>query len=414
MSINKKQVIIGNSAAGLNAVKSIRKRDRSCPITLISAEKCNAYSPVLLTYYISNKIPRENLFIVDENFYRNYNVTTIFGQRAIEIDRSKQVVYLENGNNVQYDNLLIATGASAKKIGDYSDDIFSKIVKLRTIEDANKIKRLSNESKEIVVVGAGLVSLQIINAIYKEKVKITVLVGSKQILSKNIDAECADIIQEKIQSNSMISFEFKRNIEKIERKKDKLWITLNTGEALKADMLVAGKGVSPNIELAKNGAIKTNTGILIDDYLRTNYNNIYAAGDVSEGKNMITGKSDVVPNWINACEQGEVAGLNMLGHQEKYKGSLNINITNMFDFTIASIGLSRPLDKNMEEIKLVDQERGIYRKFIIKDDMILGALLVGKIDDAGIIRSVVQNSVDITNIKKLMPKRMLNTAQLFL
>jgi len=110
----KKQLIIGNSAAGLSAISAIRHIDSSCPITLVSAENCMAYSPVLLTYYIAQKIGRDELFIADARFYREHSVKTILGNRAIGLDTAQQAVYLEDDTRLEYDNLVIATGASAK------------------------------------------------------------------------------------------------------------------------------------------------------------------------------------------------------------------------------------------------------------------------------------------------------------
>ncbi len=111
-----RQVIIGNSAAGLAAIKAIRGVDTSCPITLISAENGNAYSPVLTTYYLSGRISREDLFIVDSDFYKMTNVKTVLGSKAVGLDTSKQMVHLENNGDIEYDNLLIATGSSARDL----------------------------------------------------------------------------------------------------------------------------------------------------------------------------------------------------------------------------------------------------------------------------------------------------------
>lgn len=108
-----RQVIIGNSAAGLSAIKGIREVDHFCPITLISAEKCNAYSPVALTHYLKGEISKGDLFIVDRDFYRENGIQTLFGNKAIGVDPFRQVVRLEKGKEVKYDNLLIATGAPA-------------------------------------------------------------------------------------------------------------------------------------------------------------------------------------------------------------------------------------------------------------------------------------------------------------
>lgn len=394
-----KQVIIGNSAAGLSAVKAIRKKGCSSPITLISAENCNAYSPVLTIYYISHKIGRENLFIADDRFYRDYNVQTKFGNRAVGIDPSKQVVYLEDNTIVEYDNLLIATGASAKSPDNMEADASEYVSTLRTIEDAEKIIELSKDAKEIVVLGAGLVSLQAANALFKEGVKVTFVVGSKQILSQNIDAECAAIIQRRLESQG-VSFLFGRNVTAIKRGGNKAYVVTSSGEELPADLVIVGKGVKPNTELVANSNLKVNAGILVDESMRTNIENIFAAGDVAEGKNSISGKTEVIANWPNACAQGDIAGLNMAGYSARRKGQFRGNITTVLGLTVASIGLSKPRNGNFEELQYINPQREVYRKFLLDGNRILGAVLLGEIQDIGVIRNCIENVIDISPWKE--------------
>ena len=395
MSEAKKQVIIGNSAAGLSAVKAIRKKGCSSPITLISAENCNAYSPVLTIYYISHKIDRDSLFIANERFYRDYNVRTKLGNRAVGIDPSKQVVYLEDDTIVEYDNLLIATGASAKSPDNIETDASEYVSTLRTIEDAEKIIKLSKDAKEIVVLGAGLVSLQAANAIFKEGVKVTFVVGSKQILSQNIDAECAAIIQRRLESRGVL-FLFARDVRGIKREGNKAYVVTSSGEELPADLVVVGKGVKPNTELVVNSGVEVNEGILVDESMRTNIENIFAAGDVAEGKDLISGKTEVIANWPNACIQGEIAGLNMAGYLVRRKGQFKENITTLLGLTVASIGLSKSQNGNFEELKYINPQREVYSKFLLDGNKIIGAVLLGKIQDVGVIRNCIENGIDIS------------------
>ena len=390
-----KQVIIGNSAAGLSAVKAIRKRGCSSPVTLISAENCSAYSPVLTTYYIAHKIDRDSLFIADDRFYRDYDVRRKLGRRAVGIDPAKQVVYLEDDTTVEYDNLLIATGASAKSPDNMEADASEYVSTLRTIEDAEKIIRLSKDAKEVVVVGAGLVSLQAANAIFKEGRKVTFVVGSKQILSQNIDAECAAIIQRRLESRGVF-FLFGRDVRAIKREGNKAYVVTSLGEELLADLVVVGKGVKPNTELVVNSKVEVNEGILVDESMRTNIRNIFAAGDVAEGKDSISGKTESIANWPNACAQGEIAGLNMAGYPARCKVQFKESVTTVFGLAVASIGLPKTKNGNFEELKYIEPKREIYRKFLLDSNRIIGAVLLGKIQDAGVIRNCIENRIDIS------------------
>lgn len=263
----EKQVIRGNSAAGLSAISAIRSIDSSCPITVISAENCMAYSPVLLTYYIAQEIGRDDLFIADDRFYREHDVKTIFGNRAVGIDPAQQTVYLEDDTRLEYDNLLIATGASAKYPTEESSKI-PGVLTVRTIEDAERIIRLGKDAQEIVVLGAGLISLQVANALAlsKKGVKLTFMVGSSHLLSQNIDADCAAIIQRRLESQR-VSFLFGRNAREFKEKGNKIWIVTDKGEDLVADLVVVGKGITPNVDLIKGTGVKVDKGVIVDEHM---------------------------------------------------------------------------------------------------------------------------------------------------
>lgn len=321
-----KQVIVGNGIAALSAIKALREAGFTSPVTLISAESCNAYSPVLTTYYISGKLGEDELFIADERFYRRYKVKTILGNRATGIDTSGQVVYLESGLKVGYDNLLIATGASPKRPGNINTDSSDRVLTLRTIEEAKRIKELSETVNEVIFLGAGLVSLQIANAIYKKGAQFTFVISSNQVLSRNIDADCAAMVQKEIESRG-ISILLGRGVNGIGREGNEVVVTLDSGEELRAGIVIVGKGMSPNIELTKGSGINVNKGILVDESMRTNIENIFAAGDVAESRDSVTGESNIVQTWPNACEQGRIAGLNMVDYQRRAGGALKANIT---------------------------------------------------------------------------------------
>jgi nitrite reductase (NADH) large subunit len=404
----KKQVIIGNSAAGLSAISAIRRIDSSCPITVISAENYMAYSPVLLTYYIAQEIGRDDLFIADDRFYREHDVKTIFGNRAVGIDPAQQTVYLEDDTRLKYDNLLIATGALAKHLSGEGANL-PGILTLRTIEDAEKLTRFSKRAQEIVILGAGQISLQVANALslLKKGIKLTFVVGSSHLLSQNVDADCAAIIQRRLESQGVL-FLFGRNARSFKEKGNKIWIVTDKGEDLATDLVVVGKGVTPNVDLVKGTGVKVNEGIIVDEHMRTNVENIFAAGDVAEAIHLISGKRQIIATWSNACIQGRIAGLNMAGYPERSNGGLNENITSIFGLTVATIGSAKSADGNLEELKYADDKREIYRKFLLADNRIVGAILLNKIGDAGIVRSLIKNRTDITPWKERMAKAQLN------
>jgi len=379
----------------LSAVKAIRDFDSCCTITLISAESYNAYSPVALTYYLKGVILRDGLFIVDSDFYIANHVKTILGNEATMVDPSRQTVHLKNGEEVEYDNLLIATGASPIHLdilGDGPANVFS----VRTIEDAESIFECVRRAKEITVVGAGLIGLQVSDALFREKNKLTIIESAGQVLPELVDVDCASILQTEIESYG-ISVLLGRRIKKIEKRGKKAVVVSDSGEETEADMVIVGIGLKPNTHLVNDSGIVVNRGILVDERMRTNVDNIFAAGDVAEGENVVTGEKEVLPTWSNACHQGRIAGLNMVGCAQSYEGGLRETITTIFGLTVAAIGLTKtPMYSGIKELSFTNPDRMSYRKILLADSRVVGAILLGRTGDAGILSNLIRNRKDIS------------------
>lgn len=394
-----KQVIIGNSAAGLSAIKAIREVNRCCPITLISGESCNAYSPVLITYYLKDRISREGLFIVDDDFYKSGNVKTIFGHKVTRVEPSKQVVYLDSGEVIGYDNLLIATGASPVRLRD-SENEPGNVFSVRTIEDADRIVQRAKRAREVIVIGAGLIGLQVADALSGKEIKLTMIEWADQVFPETADPDCAAIVQKEIESYG-ISIHLGERVKEIKQRGDKTVVISGLGEELSADMVITGIGVTPNVQLISGSGIEVNRGIVVDGMMRTNISNVFAAGDVSEGENLATGKNEILPNWSNACKQGRIAGLNMAGYEQRYEGGLRETITSIFGLILVAIGLVHaPKNNVVEEISFVELQRKTYRKVLVAGDRMVGAVLLGKIEDAGIIKSFIRNKKKVSRWKE--------------
>jgi len=405
-----RQVIVGNSAAGLSAIKAIREVDQSCPITLISAESCDAYSPVLLTYYLSGRISREGLFIADSDSYKINKVKTIFGNKVIGLDPSKQTVYLEDGGRVEYDNLLIATGASPITLGNG----LKNVVSLRTVEDTERILELGGRAKEAVIVGSGLIGLQAGDSLCKKGVRPTFVEWAEQVFPENIDTDCAAIVQQEIESQGIPVFLGKR-VKEVRERGEKTIVISDAGDEWVADMVIVGIGLRPNIQFAKDSGIKVNRGVLVDELMRTNISNIFAAGDVAEGENLVTGEREVLANWNNATKQGRIAGLNMADYQQRFEGGLKENVTTVFGLTIAAMGLARALkNSGLEELRFTDSKKKVYRKILLSDNKIVGAILLGRTEDAGIIGNLIRTRLDISPWKDRLAKIPLNLREILL
>lgn len=393
-----RQVIIGNSAAAINAVKAIRRCDIVCPVTLISAENCLAYSPVLLPYYLSGKIKREGLFVVDQDFYKRNGVELIPGKEAIYVDTVNQKVLLKDESAVEYDNLLIASGGSPEKLNALGGHM-ARVMTLRTIDDAQRILETSRNARDILISGAGLASMEVANALKKHDRKIIVMAKSNQILSRNADFECANIIQREIEKDG-ISFLLGRDVTEIAPCKDKIRVSTDLNDKIMIDMVIVGKGVGPNVQFLKDKRIRMDRGILVNERMETSVPNVYAAGDVAQSKSLLTNDYQVFANWPSACIEGEIAGLNMAGRRAELLGEVGYNVLPIFNRTAAFLGETRANSSAVETLRHADEKKGAYRKFLLKENRIIGAILLEAFQDVGIILSLIVKQIDVSHRKR--------------
>jgi NAD(P)H-nitrite reductase large subunit len=384
-------VIVGNSAAGISALEAIRQNDLDTSITLISDENLLAYSRVMLPYFIKGDLREEDLFVKQMEYYDQMKVKTIFGRSVVKVKPEESVLILDRGERIGFDKLLIASGSSPvipKIEGINSKGVFC----LRTLDDARKIASFANCADRALMIGGG---------------PVTVVVTSNRILSRMLDQEGSELVRKKTEANG-VKVLTERKIVKITGNDTKK-VFLDTGEKIDCDMIVVGKGVKPNIGLVENSGISVDKGILIDDRMRTNLDNIYAAGDVAQAPNLRGNGQVINAIWPNAIHQGEIAGLNMSGQDVRYKGSFGMNIIETFGIVAVAIGMTH------EKGEVITQKFGEnYRKFIFEDGKLVGSILVGDFDDCGIIQSLIKRQADVRGLRDLMSKGHLNLGNILM
>jgi NADPH-dependent 2,4-dienoyl-CoA reductase/sulfur reductase-like enzyme len=259
-----------------------------------------------------------------------------------------------------------------------------------------------------------LIGLQVSDGLLKEGIRFTILEWADQVLPDIADINSAAIIQKEIESHG-ISIQLGKKVKGIKRKGEKTIVTTDSGEELISDMVIVGIGVRPNIQPINTRKVKVNRGILVDDTMRTNVDNVFAAGDVSEGENLVTGRNEVLPNWSNACKQGKMAGLNMAGCEQRYEGGLAENITTIFGLTLATIGLPRLAKGNgVEELQSYDPKEKSYRKILVTGDRVVGAVLIGRTSDVGILENFIRVKKDISPWKSTIARTPLDIRKLLL
>ncbi|MGB4521303.1 MAG: FAD-dependent oxidoreductase [Candidatus Omnitrophota bacterium] len=394
----KQFVIIGNSAAGIAAVEAIRQKDNDSKIIVISDEDYPSYCRCLISYYLAGEIKEDKILYRAQEFYKENNIELILNKKVARVDPKKNRVICEDKTVLGFDSLLIATGASAKfpqTQGIKKRGIFG----FRTIKNAKEIEGLLPVTKSACVLGGGLIGLKAAYALKKRRVEVKVIIKSKQVLSQMLDSEASSIVAKRLEENG-IELIFGQDVTEIIGNGDIKAVKLDSGKALGCSLVVVGKGVSPNIDLIKDTEIKFNEGIIAGNHLETNVPGIYTAGDVCESFDLTIGALAMNALWPVAVEQGKIAGANMAGDNINYDGSLGMNSIEFFGLPAVSLGIYKIKDEGaFEELKVLDTKTNIYKKIILKGDVIVGAILVGNIEKSGIFLKLIRERINVSDIK---------------
>lgn len=385
----KRHVIIGNSGAAINAVQAIRSVNHEDKIILISKEDCLAYSPVLTTYYLSGRIPYDGMFICDEAFYREHEVETILGVKAVAVDPRVRQMILADDRRVEYDNLLVATGSSTD-VPDLPGCDLPGVFTLYTAEEARHLWEAMQAAERVVIVGAGLIGIQAMDALWQQGKQVTLIEVKDQLMPKVLDREGANILQAHLEKHG-IEIHLEDTVDRI-RGDEKKRLFLTSGKQVEADTVVLATGVKPNVDLLEGSGIDVSKGVLVDARCRTSAEGVYAAGDVAQGPHPVTEEQQVVATWLNAVEQGRVAGLNMAGVKATYQRGVRANLitpAGLSVFTAGWVSEATGLDVTAHEAFAL-RRNGRYRRLLFADNALIGAVLVGKVNEAGLLLNYIE------------------------
>lgn len=387
-------VIVGNGVSAIGAIEGIRQHDTSGKILVISDEEVPTYGRPLISYYLSDKIKFETLPFRPEEFYKTNHVEMKLGSRVLSIDTDQKELVLDSGETVPYGKLLLATGGSPVQPPIQGID-GPGVHNFTTVAHAEALRELVDRVQKVVVIGAGLIALKAAEGFAEKNVDVTVVVRSR-IMRTYFDEVAGDMIVDHLEKNGM-TFMQGCGTKEIVRHGDGSIKGVETDQGfIEADVVIVAAGVRPNMGLAKQASIVTNDGIRVDDYMATSDAAVYAAGDVAEARDLLTGEFTVRPIWPNAYSQGMYAGRNMANADMPYTGGLSMNSITYYGLPTISVGETNIDAEDGYDVNVVlDQEKSIYRKLIFKDDVLAGCILIGDIDAAGFYTSFIKNSFQL-------------------
>jgi NAD(P)H-nitrite reductase large subunit len=401
-------VIVGNSAASLAALESIRRLDGKCPVTLVSDEPIPAYSRVMLPYFLSGE--RRDLSLRSPDYYQRMGAQTFLGRRAVRIEPG--AVVLDDDTILPFERLLVATGSHAA-IPDIEGVDTPGVFPLKNMADALRIREHLNGGRQVVILGGGLICLLVVRAFRRLGFAVSIVVSSDRLLSRMLDAEGSALVEQRLAEAGVRILTHTDAARIVARNGRVRSVITAAGDELPADIVMLAKGIRSNVELARAGGLATGRGILVDPYMRTSREGVFAAGDCAEAPDMLVrGKKTISATWFEAVAQGETAGANMLDLARPSMGSLKMNVMDTLGIAVAAIGLTEAPDA---EARVLARSRdGVYRKLVISHDRLVGAVLVGDVSEAGPIATLIRRGVMLSSLKRFDPSRPIRYAELAL
>jgi len=380
-------VIVGNGVSAIGAIEGIRQHDAEGRILVISDEAVPTYGRPLISYYLSDKIKFETLPYRPREFYEKNKVEMRLASRVVKVDRDSREVVLEGGEAVPYGKLLLATGGAPVN-PDLPGIDGPGVYNFTTVAHAEALRSLVDKVGKVVVIGAGLIALKAAEGFAEKGVDVTIVVRSR-IMRTYFDETASDIIVGHLEKNG-IRFMQGTGTKAIVRHGDGTIKGVETDRGMvDADVVIVAAGVRPNMTLAAEAGIVTGKGIRVDDHMATSDPDVFAAGDVAEARDMLTGEFTVRPIWPNAYSQGRYAGLNMAGAAKPYTGGLSMNSITYYGLATISVGQTHA--EGGETETYLDRGRSVYRKLVFKGDTLVGCILIGDIDGAGFYTSFIKN-----------------------
>lgn len=376
-------VIIGQGAAGTNAALRLRQLDPGTPVTMITREHEYFYSRIDLPDIIAGKYEWQRAQLMMADNFAGLGIDCRMGRAVIRLDTKQHTVELDNGDCLPYTKLLIATG-SVPILPPFAGKDAQGVHIIWTLKQALALREAACQGRAVVI-GAGLIGIKTALALQAKGLKVTLIEALPRIMSRQLDHAAAQIIAAQIEANDIEVLTATR-VESFETGEGAISGVSVGGRVIPCHLVVVAVGVAANRDLAIAAGINVGAGIVVDQYLRTSADDVYAAGDAAETVDLLTGQPVVPAIWPVAVEQGRVAAANMTGCLEKFSPTVAMNSVEIAGVPLISVG---DIEQHPGDEVWSEQRKNIYRKVIIRDKIVRGVICVGDVRQAGVLGNLV-------------------------
>lgn len=409
-----KYVIIGSGVAGMAAIEAIRSVDLAGEIVMIGDDPHGFYSRPGLAYYLTGELHDKALFPRTADDYRKMRFRYVKG-RALNIQLDSHSLELENRTHLPFDKLLIAVGARALPL-DVPGAALDGVLKLDHMDDAKRILKHARRGRTAVVVGGGITALELAEGLRSRGMKVHYLLRGDRYWSNVLDEQESRIIEARLQHECVTLHYHAEVIEVIGRGGRVSGVRLLSGQTLKCDLVAYAIGIRPRTELARQAGLEIDRGILVNEYLQTNDPDIFAAGDVAQVHDPMTGRRVLDSLWAPARQQGYTAGLNMAGVRTVYIKAAPFNVTRLAGLTttiIGTVGRGRDVDivgiargdsetwRQLPESIAAQSGFDVNRvRVMVGEKTLLGAIVMGDQKLSLPLEKMISEKVDISSIRQ--------------
>jgi nitrite reductase (NADH) large subunit len=383
-------VIVGGGIAGLSAAEAARATSPEARLILLTSEQELPYYRLNLTRYLAGELPAEELSVHPNSWYEEKQIEIRFATEVTAIDPVAKQLRLKDNGTLGYDRLIMAMGAhpfvppivGAKR---------HNVVCLRHKKDADLILANCLEGSRCVVVGGGILGLEIAAALARRKIKISMLEGFGWLLPRQLNQRASSYLETAAKGLD-IDLILNARIKQFDGDESVRGVLLESGDLLAADMVIIAAGVRCNSYLARLAGLEVNDGVIVDNHLRTSDPAIFAAGDLAEHQSVCYG------TWAPAQFQGSIAGINAAGGEAAFGGIPRSNILKVLGVDMLSIGQVHPDDASFQSFELAEQEQ--YAQLIFRDNRLVGGILVGDTVLAPKIKKLIESRHDCRDLLK--------------
>jgi nitrite reductase (NADH) large subunit len=386
-----KILIVGNGMAGTLAAKSLRELDQEVEIDIFGEEKYPYYPRPNLIEFLAGRLPYEKLFAFPEGWSARQRIGLHPGVKVARIRPEERAVETEHNGTFPYDALLLANGARPA-VPPLAGSGLKGVHVLRTLDDALAILDRLREHNRVAVLGGGLLGLEIARAIRGRGAEVRVIEFFDRLLPRQLDPEAAAILKGQIEKTG-IAVHLGAVTREIFGPGEVRGLRFDAGDAVEADVVVVAAGVKPEVGLARDAGLATNRGIIVDDFLRAGRPDIFAAGDAAEHRGRVYG---IIPA---SFEQARAAAFNMLRRDMPYAGTVPSNTLKVAGLYVTSAGEVNPEGRGHEALVRTLPEAGLYKKIVLKEGRLIGAIWMGTKIGASEISRLVALKKDVESSK---------------